>query len=205
MSTHEQKGFTLLELVIAVGIFAILSALAYSGLNAVLKSSAHTKQVSQQLQTLQTAMSLIQQDLSQIIDRPIRNEFGEKEAAIAAAAGTDVTISFTRTGWRNPINQPRSTLQRVFYRLDEQTLVRGYWPMLDRAPSATPVSLPLLEGVESIKFEFIRDKQPPTASWPPLGNDGLPVSGLPQALRIILETRQWGEISRLFPLGEVQS
>lgn len=201
MIAHHQRGFTLLELIIAVGIFAILSALAYSGLNAVLKTSAHTKEVSQELQDLQTAMSLIEQDLSQLVDRPARDEFGTTKAALIAEEGTDKAIIFTRSGWRNPVYQPRSTLQRVFYRLDEDSLIRGYWTTLDQAPNASPITLPLLKGVDSIKFEFTREGKPPTTSWPPLGDDGQSVKGLPQSLRLILETRQWGTLSRLFPIG----
>ncbi len=196
------RGFTLIELIMAVGIFALLSAMAYSGLNTVLKTSAHTQAVSLQLQQLQTAISLIQQDLSQITLRSIRNDFGQPEAAIVAGAGTQNIISFTRTGWRNPTGQPRSTLQRVYYRLDEKTLIRGYWPSLDRAPNAEPINLSLLEGVESVTFEFMQEGKPPTATWPPLDNaTGQPSTELPSSLRIIIDTDQWGEVSRLFPLG----
>lgn len=194
-----QKGFTLLEVVIAVGVFAILSALAYGGLNSILRSSAHTSEASGAMQNLQLAMSIIQQDLSQVTARPVRDEYGEQQAAIKGQANADELLRFTRRGWRNPTQRPRSTLQRVAYRLEDDTLIRQYWHHLDLAANAESVSLPLLEGIEEASMQFRDEENEPQPSWPPLSDEDTSAL-LPRAIEIKLTTKRWGEISRVIPL-----
>lgn len=195
------KGFTLLELVVAIGVFAVLSALAYGGLNSILRASTHTQEASAAMRDLQLAMSIIQQDLSQITARPVRDEFGEQQAALIAQTGADELIRFTRRGWRNPTQRPRSTLQRVTYRLEDKTLLRQYWQQLDLAPNPQSISLPLLDGIEEASLQFRNADGESTDSWPPLG-DGDASSSLPRAIEIHLQTARWGEIHRLIPLQE---
>lgn len=194
-----QSGFTLLEIIIAVGIFAVVSALAYGGLNTILRSSEKTEEASKQLESLQLAMSVIQQDLSQITDRPIRNEYGEKEGAVVSPGTFGRLISFTRRGWKNPAERPRSTLQRVAYLLEDNQLIREYWPQLDAAPGVETIKLPLLEGVTEIKFRFLDKNKRWQNEWPPL-TATKKVIPPPLALEITLVTENWGAIPRLFVL-----
>jgi general secretion pathway protein J len=98
--------------------------------------------------------------------------------------------------------QQRSTLQRVAYQLEENTLIRRYWHHLDLAPNPQFISLPLLEGIEEITFQF-REKNnaDPIESWPPQ-RDKDTSELLPRAIEINIKTERWGEISRLIPLLE---
>ncbi|RUM94916.1 MAG: type II secretion system protein GspJ [Thiothrix sp.] len=204
IATHKnywQRGFTLLELVIAIGIFAILSALAYGGLNSILRASSHTLEAGTALQDLQLAIGIIQQDFSQITPRSVRDESGEQQPALKSELGTEELIRFTRRGWRNPTLKQRSTLQRVAYLLEENTLMRRYWHHLDRAPNPQSVSLPLLEGIEEVTFQFRENNANSLESWPPQ-RDKDTSALLPRAIEITLKTERWGEISRLIPLLE---
>lgn len=196
---NQQSGFTLLEIIIAVGIFAVVSALAYGGLNTILRSSEKTQEASAQLESLQLAMSVIQQDLSQITDRPIRNEYGEKEAAILSPGTFGRLISFTRRGWKNPADRPRSTLQRVAYLLEDDKLIREYWPQLDAAPGVETIKLPLLDDITEIKFRFLDRNKQWQNQWPPL-TATKKVIPPPLAVEITLITKNWGAIPRLFVL-----
>jgi len=196
---HRPNGFTLLELVIAIGVFAILSALAYGGLNSILRASSHTLEAGAAMQDLQLAMGIIQQDFSQITPRSIHDEFGEQQPALKSELGAEELIRFTRRGWRNPTLQQRSTLQRIAYQLDENTLMRRYWHHLDLAPNPQSTSLPLLEGVEEVSFQFRENEADPLESWPPQ-RDKDTSELLPRAIEIKLKTERWGEISRLIPL-----
>lgn len=196
----RERGFTLLELLMAVGIFALVSAMAYGGLNSVLKTSEHTRNSSEQLQTLQTGMAMLDQDFRQIIERGIRNSYGESEGALIAIDGGDPLIRFTRTGWRNPTGQTRSTLQRVAYRLDENALVREYWFTLDQPANAESVSVPLLENIEEVTFTFYQGKEE-FRNWPPL-SVGDEDPGMPDAIKITLLTGPWGEIDRLYRVNK---
>lgn len=195
----QQRGFTLLEIIIAVGIFAVISALAYGGLNTVLRSAHKTEAVAADLQKLQLAISILQQDLSQITNRPVRNEFGEREAALLSPAAFGRLISFTRRGWKNPAERPRSTLQRVAYRLDGTRLIREYWPQLDAAPGTETRQVPLLDGVTEVRFRFMDEQQKWRNEWPPLSATKKLLAP-PVAVEITLVTEKWGSIPRLFVL-----
>ncbi|CAG0910084.1 unnamed protein product [Cyprideis torosa] len=182
-----------------VAVFAVLSAMAYGGLNSVLTASQRTREASQSMQELQLAMSLLQQDFSQITNRSIRDEFGDLQPAVKSGSEYEQIISFTRTGWRNPAAAVRSTMQRVAYRLDEKTLVREHWQQLDRAPNAEVISLPLLEDVETFRFRYLSESNEWQDQWPPIGVE-VEAAQLPRAVEFTLNTAKWGDIVRIFPL-----
>ncbi len=198
--TAGPRGFTLLEVLIAVAIFAVVSVIAYGGLSSVLKVSQRTREANQALQSLQMAVSLIQQDMIQIADRPVRDEFGQPQPALKSGSAYEQIMTFTRRGWRNPAGNRRSTLQRVAYRLDENTLVREYWRALDRGPNPRKVALPLLEHVKSLTFRYMDKRNAWQQAWPPLTAEPGKPAGLPKAIEMKLETERWGVITRLFAL-----
>lgn len=196
---QRQQGFTLIEIILAVGIFAVVSALAYGGLNTVLRSAHKTETAAKELQHLQLAMSMVQQDFSQITNRPVRNEYGEREGAVVSPGTFSRLITFTRRGWKNPAKRPRSTLQRVAYLLEENQLIREYWPQLDAAPGVETIKLPLLDGVEEVRFRFLDKDERWHEQWPPLSATEK-ILEPPIAIEITLDTEQWGSIPRLFAL-----
>lgn len=197
--TRNQSGFTLLEVIIAVGIFAVLSALAYGGLNSIMNTSHHTREASQELQALQLAMSIMQQDLSQVTFRPVTNEFGEQDPALHTPEDLETLLSFTRRGWKNPAKQTRSSLQRVSYRLEDNELIRRYWFHLDRAPNIEPRQVSMLTEVLEVKLRFLDSNDQWQEIWPTLSMTKKPVP-LPKAVELTLVTETWGEIPRIFPL-----
>ena len=111
---------------------------------------------------------------------------------------SDYIVSFTRTGWRNPANQARSTLQRVAYQLDEDKLLRIYWPHIDRADDLQFVKRVLITNIESIEFRFLDADNEWQENWPTAEAQvsGGPVT-LPVAVEITLNMHDWGEIKRL--------
>lgn len=199
MRSKQQNGFTLLEIIIAVGIFAVLSALAYGGLNSIMKTGQHTREVSKKLQDLELAMSIIQQDLSQVAFRPVTNSFGQEDPALHTPEDLETLLSFTRRGWKNPARQTRSTLQRVSYRLEDNELIRQYSFHLDQAPNTEPRRVLLQANVTDVKLRFLDDKKQWQEIWPTLSMTQKPVP-LPTAVELTLVTENWGEITRLFPL-----
>jgi len=200
MRRSGQKGFTLLEIVVAVGVFAVLTTLAYGGLNQVLNQSQQTREISQKLQDLQYAFALIQQDFSQMVPREVRDEYGNRQPALTTSLDESFLVKFTRQGWRNPAEQARSSLQRVSYILDEGQLQRSYWFELDRAPSSEPIVMPLLEDIESVEFRFLDEKKEWQESWPPTVATAGQQPPWPLAIEITLETKRWGKIHRLFSM-----
>ncbi len=195
------SGFTLLELLVALAVFAMVSLMAYSGLRAVLQSKQVTEQHAQRIQHLQSAVLMLERDLSQVaLLRGIRDEYGDRQEALRTADFGSITLEFTRAGWRNPISMPRSTLQRVAYGVEEESLRRFSWTVLDRAQQGTPNQVVLLDGVRDMRLRYLAETGEWHDQWPPAGLAQTSAVPFPQALEIILELEDMGEIRRLLPL-----
>src|SRR3546814_9545885 len=82
-------------------------------------------------------------DFQQVRNRPIRDNYGDVQPGLLGA--DDAAVEFTRGGWRNPLSQPRSTLERVGYQLKDNALHRSSWRILDRAQDTAAVDVVLLQ------------------------------------------------------------
>ena len=191
----RQTGFTLLELLVALSIFALLAAMAYGGLNTVMKSRQATDQQAQRLDQLQKAFFWLERDIEQSIDRAVRDDYGSPVAAMRGVEYGDYLLELTRSGWRNPAHRARSNLQRVAYGLREEKLLRYYWNVLDRAQDSKPMEVVLLDGVQKLELRYLDDQQKWHDDWPP---QGVGLDSLPRAVEVSLETEREGRISRLF-------
>ena len=196
----RSNGFTLLELLVSVSVFAILSVMAYGGLSNVIDNSQQTDIAMQRLQQVQLAMLKVSRDLSQLSVRNIRDEYGNSNNYIMNGDGDTIFVEFTRNGQRNPAEFKRSHLQRVAYRLDENTLTRLHWPQLDRTQEMEPYESVLLDEVESAEMRYLDSNNEWHNEWPPLNQDNQPGSnptGL-TAIEFKLELQDWGELVRIF-------
>lgn len=192
-----QRGFTLLELLIAISVFAVMSVMAYGGLSNVIANSESSEKSLARLQEIQQTFFNIERDFSQIIERGIRDEFGVDQPYISAGNNIDLLIEFTRSGRRNPARLLRSHLVRVAYRLNEGTLIRMHWPQLDRAPGMEASENPLLNNVKNVELRFLDDKKEWHTQWPPLSS-GTTTPTILRAIEYKILLDDWGEISRLY-------
>ena len=196
-------GFTLLELLVAVATFAILSAMAYGGLRNVIDNSQQTDITMQRLQEVQMAMLKISRDFSQLSPRSIRDEYGNSKDYLLVGEEDDILVEFTRGGRRNPAELQRSHLQRVAYRLEESQLYRLDWPHLDRTQEMQPYESLLLSEVESMRVRFLDQNKEWHDVWPPLNASlqGDEDSEAIIAIEVTLELQDWGELLRLFRMS----
>jgi len=197
-SLKKQNGFTLLELLVALGIFALLASMAYSGLNSVMMARQVTTQHAERLTQLQMAFLWLGRDVEQAVDRSIRDEYGEVQHAMLGVETGRYQLELTRTGWRNPAGRARSHLQRVAYGLRDGALVRAYWNVLDRAQDSQPLESVMLDGVEKLELRFLDDKNKWQDSWPSSQLGAPPSTVPPKAVEVTLETKAEGRITRLY-------
>ena len=198
---RRNAGFTLLELLVSLAIFALLATMAYTALNTVLKARKEVDQRAARLTELQTAFMVMERDIEEAVARPVRDDLGDEQAALKGG-GVGVTIlSLTRTGWRNPLGVARSDLQRVAYGFNNQQLLREGWSSLDRAPGSEPYSEVLINGVSAVDVRFLGQDRQWLGYWPPESGNGTQPAGavlMPRAIEISVDVDGWGRIVRLF-------
>lgn len=203
-SVHRQAAFTLLELLIATSVFAVLGAMAYSGLNTILQHQVRTQDYSDRMNELRMIYGIMQRDFEQFANRGMRDAFGDKKNAFIGSSGVGLTgIEFTRSGYANPAGLPRSELQRVAYFSDEDGLRRRSWRVLDRAQDSIPDEITLIEKLERFSLRFMGDTGQWYNRWPPqqqgtFNNNTDP--GFPQAVDVQLELEDIGELRWVFRL-----
>ena len=204
-SIRHRRGFTLIEVMVAMFVASVMFAIGYGALRQALQNRDHVAAKQARLVALQTAVRVLTQDFSQIEPRPVRDPLGSgMAAALSADPRIQMLVSFTRSGWANPAGAQRSTLQRVAYQLEQHKLVRLHWPVLDSTAGALPVRRELLEGVTAVKFRWLESPGQWHDEWPPTAARAPPGSSLTQLLRmrpiaveLSLETADFGTITRL--------
>ena len=201
----RQRGFTLLELMIAILLFAMISSAAYKLFDSVSRAQSVTDGILDRLDAIQRAEIIIEKDFFQMVDRPVRNEFGKKLEAIQAPSREGFLVEFTRSGWRNPLGALRSNLQRVAYNIENGELIRYYWVMLDRSQEPVRQRQKVLGGVRSIKLRFLDEKRQWRGTWPTkqlkqVRQKKNKAGAMPAAVEIAIVHEDFGSIMNVVPL-----
>jgi len=199
----KNRGFTLLEILVALVIMAIISVILIVALHSVTMSKDRISQSSDRLAATQIAMSIMANDMQQIINRSIYDNSGQILAPVLLNSGVTEELEFTRAGNVNPLSQmQRSTLQRVSYRLNKGNLERGTWQVLDRAGNAQPNYQILLTNVSNLKWQFLGPNNTVVPVWPsPQISAATPI---PMAIEFELNIPNWGTLHRWFMLQSYQ-
>ncbi len=201
----RSKAFTLIEVLVAITIFAFIGVAAYSALNTVIQSDEALEEKTQRFLSVQRSMQRFYLDLQQLAQRAIRDQFGDQQPFLVGLSdddGRQAVIEFTRLGWENPAELPRSSLQRVRYQFDREQLSRSTWTFLDRSPQVEPLQQPLLSNVEQVRFAFL-SKGEWHSRWP-LDNRTESKVLLPDAVSFKIVTKDYGEIERIIVVGSME-
>jgi general secretion pathway protein J len=191
----QHQGFTLLEVLIAIAVFSLISLSSFTIFDSVLKGDRTSKQKSERHNELQRAFLIIERDITQIARRSVRlNGESPQSKLIQSAedsfASEEQAIAFVRHGWTNPgLLLPRSDMQAVAYRLVEETLQRLHFNFVDAVVGEEPKVRPLMKDVTEVAFEFYDGKK-----W----QETWPGKTLPLAIAIELDTIDYGIIRRQF-------
>jgi general secretion pathway protein J len=163
----RDAGFSLVEVLAAVLVFAIVGTVSTGLLVTSLDAKDRHEAALDRLSSVQQVRALLRDDAAQMLDRPARaGRDGEPLAAFRSDAGLPglaragegtLLLGLMRRGRANPGGaEPRSSLQRVDWRLEDGVLVREVWPLPDTAPDAAPERLVLAEGLSEVAVEFFQ-------------------------------------------------
>lgn len=199
MSKQRRAGFTLLELLVVLGILGFVGIGALQMVRSGLSLQGSIQTQTEGLEQAIRVWAWLEQDVIQSLSRPIRDELGESEPALQV---TDGLLTLTHSGWENPLQEQRSRLQRVIYEHQDEQLVRRLWQVLDRDQDSQAKEQ-RFAGVTGFSVEVLGDTGW-LATWPPEatmlpGGVSAPV-GTPVAARIKLNLSGLGEVTRVFEL-----
>lgn len=190
---RSARGFTLIEVLIAVTVFAVLAGAVYFSLNALSDAAFTQRQRSAELAELQRGLVRLDADLRQLASRPVRAVDGELRPALAGAA---FRLEGTRAGWANPQQQRRSELQRFGWAINSDGLVRASWPVTDAVGGLAPVQELVVAEVEALEFAYLGTAGQWLDNWPEDADPG----ALPRAVRYRLDSARFGNIERIIVL-----
>ena len=198
MSRTHASGFTLIEVLVALAVFGVMSALAYMTLGQTLNNSQMLNERMDRLQSIQRTMNYLSSELLQAAPRSIRADLGESEPALRSSFAADFSLQLTHGGWPNSAGVPRSTQQRTAYRIEDDELIRYHWNVLDRTVNNIPVATVLLDEIESLTFRFLQSDGEWSDQWPPVNVQAASNStSLPRAVEITLTLPGEGELTRM--------
>ncbi len=217
---QRAKGLTLLEVLIALSIFSMIGLASYQVLTSTIASQQVGDDYSQQLARQQKALMIIDRDLQQLVARDIR--VADQQKAFLLVNEDEYPLEFTRGGWRNPLQQSRSSLQRVaydvglhpgaenidskYYQSEERYLRRHLWAVLDREEGVEHQIQVLLAGVEELTVAVISDGGR-ALSWPSANQaaasskQGQQKQQQIRAIELSINSPVTGDVLRLYPVG----
>lgn len=200
---RAQRGLTLIELVIAIGVFALFSAMAYGALDRIM--SQHDRLESEQLfwRTLSLVFLRVDEDMAQARPRRVRDIDGNLVPSLRGQptdtrALAEATLEFTRGGVIDLSAGGNAVLQRVGYRLQDNQLIRLSWSVLDRGPQSKPTEAVLLKDVEAFSVRFLGPNDEWLEEWPVEGV----ANELPRGVELTLKLKGHGEFTRSFVVND---
>ena len=199
MSLNNKKGFTLVELLVALAIFAIMSGFAYRGLTAMLDSRDALQKESRKWRDVALLVGRFERDLGAALPRRAFGASGTPLAPLSSAIeAPSVTqgLALTRSG-NALLESTLSAPQRIAWRLVDDRVERLAWIGVDAAPRAEPVATTILAAVNALAFRFLDPKSDEwRTTWGLPGTD----DGLPAGVEVTVTLASGERIVRLVDL-----
>ena len=193
---HQQQGFTLIEVLVAMAISAVIGVLSYSALNGNIRSIEVVQQQQQRMSEMQLFYGVLSRDVRQLAQREVRSgDFGPVLPPLQTGVAQVNWLELTKFGWQNPMLTNRGELQRVAYRWEGDILYRGQWLVLDGLTDAGYREVELIKGVENIAVNVLTEQGLWQPEWPLQG-----VTTAPQMLEIIITFNDIDEVRRVYAL-----
>ena len=196
---NKTYGFTLIEVMVALAVFAILSAITSQALYHAFDTRARINEQANQLNAVQLAMVLIRRDTEQVIERSIR---GNEMHLFPPFIGQPRYLEFSRGGFVNPTSVERhSTLTRIAFICTGKKLVRRSWDNVDTPNRKLYHDKILLNNLEKCSFAYLSNARQILSEWREYAvQQDQKKETLPLAIQLSLTIHQWGNMNLLFDI-----
>jgi general secretion pathway protein J len=169
-SAPRHNGFTLIEVVIALAITAVIVTFSFQSFTTAERSAKASAQVMARINELDRTWQILGQDLRNVLSpvnagadvnvpgglrRPFRGN-----SIYDSTEAEQLVLQLTRNNWLNPMNRPRSDLQQVIYRIKDGTLWRDYRPDRNRVIedwlfAQNMIAQKMLGGISALELKFL--------------------------------------------------
>jgi general secretion pathway protein J len=156
------RGFTLIEVMIALMVFAVLGTITSMVLSHAFDTRARVNAKEHQLEDLQLALTLISRDTTQIIER---SSLGNNLRQFPPFVGLPTYIEFTRGGLDAQAYLKESSLKRVAYHCKDSKLIRESFKQLDTPNRAQHQSRIVLDNLEQCSFAYLSASRQVLTEW----------------------------------------
>lgn len=203
----RQSGFTLMEVLIAVTITAVIGLGVWQVINGVVNSRDRVNELAEEFDRIQRAMLLLERDITQVVNRSARDVYGDFQPALTSRE-EGYALLLTRQGWRNPLGLRRSGLQRAGWEYTGTELFRRYWPTVDQGQEDNSENVLLLEDVTAFEVRFMNSERSWQEDWPSdddlagLNPGDRPEFPFPLGIEVTIEHERFGELVRTFALPD---
>lgn len=190
----SERGFTLVETLVALFIFGMVASAGAFALGNSVEAAQQIEEATDEVAALQRTRAALAADFAQVANRLSRDESGERRPPFASGqlAG-GALFAFVRRGPDNPDGEARPALSYVAWYMTDAGLERRSARYLDGAP--TEVAALMLPGAADADVSFSYE-----GAW---SEDVILAGGasLPEAVRLRLTHPRFGAVEQLFLLG----
>jgi general secretion pathway protein J len=192
-----EGGFTLVELLVALAIFGLIATAGAALLGFSIEAQRDSARSIERVAALRRVSSLLSADLAQAVPRIHRDERGDRQPAFVGnqPVGNGAALAFVRAGWANDLKAPRSSLQKIDYRIVDGALVRRSWPFVDGVADGQAISSTLIRGVSSARLRYRK-----AGAWQDVWNERLP-DAMPDAVELTMTIDDIGPVRQMFVIG----
>ena len=193
---------------VATVAVALIAVISYQSLDATTDAGDVSQRRIDRLQRIDRLWVLMENDLRNVLAYNLKKSDFEAEInAMDVSTGDTHALTLLRGGKANPLSLPRTEIERIGFRFEDDTVWRDAWsdPYETNADDARQQKI--VDDVEDFYVEVLPpnprtlDDSAWLENWPS-AQLGLPPDAIPIAIRVTIELEDRGEISRFFTLSE---
>lgn len=190
----KRNGFTLVEMLVALFVFALIAAASAALLRSSVDSEEASREALDAVSAIRRMNIILDRDIGQAVARPHRDRTGAIQTAFFGNDGSrPLVFTLVRRGWTNYDDEPRSSLQKVEYRFVDGRIERRAFPRVDGADPAPPTTV--IDDIGALAIRYLHEGEW-RDRWDPSGPDLMPA-----AVEITFEHSPSGVIRQVFLVG----